>query len=268
MQLQNYQNYQNEQFIVGKGSIVTSNLCIPLHAIACLRIEGKKKMKLDIGLWLLIIGIFLMFIPSMRVFGAVFLCGGIVTCVCIFLVGYLQKYGLAIQLQSGATFTFWHSDLEFIKEIAEVIRKGFDDAAGITYIDMSKTKIVQKIKGDPSFLNFGTDNNFGDIITGDENSVEKNYYGKTDTSQTNMSVLSAKEWKELEHYFHIQAEELGTGHESYQACKKMEQYANKEDASGLSRFLNTVGKTILIPIIQKAAEYGVNELLRTLILLK
>lgn len=268
MQFQTQKNYHDEQFIVGKGSIVTNNLCIPLHSIAFLRIEGKKKQNIDKEIIALVIGVILMLIRPLRMFGILVFLFGILSFACIVCVNYLQKCGLVIQLQSGATFTFQHSDPEFIRQVAEVIRKGLDDALGVTYVDMSKTKIVQKINGDPSFFDFGSGNSFGDIVTGQHNEINKDYYDSVDNSNRNISIFNVEQWKKLENYFYMQAERLGPSHDSYKICKRMEQYSKEKDASGLSKFMKTIGKAAFVPIIEKATECGVNELLRTLLTLK
>ena len=41
MRLQNEICYKDENFIVGNGTIVTNNICIPLNAISIIKIEGN-----------------------------------------------------------------------------------------------------------------------------------------------------------------------------------------------------------------------------------
>lgn len=128
MQLQNEVRYKDESFYIGNGIFVTSDICIPLNAISTIKVKGKKTINLNLVLSMIAIGVLLLLIPSLRIAGCFIFACGLVTLGCLFLLRYLDKYGLVIQVNSGVSYLFEHEDLEFIRKIADIIRKGLDDS--------------------------------------------------------------------------------------------------------------------------------------------
>ena len=276
MRLHNEIRYKDENFIVGNGTIVTSNICIPLNAISIIKIEDKKKQSLRKAIITIIIGLLLCIIPLINFIGGVVLLCGIVILIKVTLENSLQKYGLVIQVHSGMSYIFEHHDLNFIRKIADVIRKGLDDTSGVTYISMGNSKIEHNYNGNPSFLSFGDNNTFGsgnifgsgntvgDVVMGDNSSITKKDSHDTIDSNNSEKIFSTEEWKKMEKYFEIRAEELGETSEAYQTCKRMQQYANKKDAHGLRAFMRKIGKSMLMIVLEKSTEYGIRSLLERL----
>lgn len=276
MRLQNEICYKDENFIVGNGTIVTNNICIPLNAISIIKIEDKKKQSLRKAIITMIIGLLLCIIPVINFIGGIVLLCGIITLIKLIWENSLQKYGLVIQVHSGMSYIFEHHDLNFIRKIADVIRKGLDDTSGVTYISMGNSKIEHNYNGNPSFLSFGDNNTFGsgnifgsgnavgDIVMGANGSIIKKDSHDTIDSNNSEKIFSTKEWEKMERYFQIRAEELGESNEAYQSCRRMQQYANKKDAQGLRTFMRIIGKSILTIVFGKATEYGIRSLLERL----
>ena len=262
MNLPNQLRYKDESLIIGKGTIISYNACIPLHAVSCIKIEGKKRKPLGKILVALIIGVVMLIIPVLRIFGGIVFSCAFLELVCTVIANYFGKCSLVIQTNSGTMLILEHPKIDFIKNVAEAIRKGLDDTAGVYYIHMKETKIVQKIKGNPSFYNFGKDNQFVDspiTINGGHHSYEENV-----VDSYNSSLFTDEEWEKLEHYFKLRAGELGEKAAAYNACKQMQQLSKEKNAKGLRKVMGAVGKEIVMAVIGSATEYGIAELLRRL----
>ena len=259
MKILNQARYKDENFIVGNGTLINKNICIPLQAISAIKIEGKKKLPLMGHIITALVGVAMMLIPILSMIGiAVFLIG-LISLIVTIAANYLQKYELVIQVHSGMMYILEHKDLDFIRKIADIVRKGIDDTTGVTYIKVGEEKIIQNFNGDPSFYNFGQNNNFDKIqIGGDNNTIND------ESNNTTSQGLTVDQWKKLEYYFRARAAEIGEANPAYQACKRMETCANQQDEKGLIRLIKMTGKTALPTIIEKASEYGVNGLFHIL----
>lgn len=265
MQLQNELRYKDESFYIGNGTFVTSDICIPLNAISTIKVQGKKTINLNLVLSMIAIGVLLLLIPSLRIAGCFIFACGLVTLGCLFLLRYLDKYGLVIQVNSGVSYLFEHEDLEFIRKIADIIRKGLDDSMkNTTFVDMSNSMIKPNFNGNPSFQNFGENNQFDNtMITGSTGEARKDSHDTI--SNTTVNAFSEEEWNKMETYFHKRAADLGEGNQAYLPCKKMELCARKKDLQGLWKLMKGIGKTTLVTVLEKMSESGVEAIFRKLI---
>lgn len=270
MRLQSEVRYKDENFIVGNGTIVTKNICIPLNAISIIKIEGKNKRPLGKTIITIIIGFILTLIPVIGLIGTIAFYYGLIKLVYLIIVNCLKKFGLVIQVHSGTSYVFEHKDIDFIRKIADVIRKGLDDTSSVTYISMGDSKIEHNFHGNPSFFVFGDGNTFGDMVMGGQNNITKQdshtSYDSHDTINSNntTNIFSSEEWEKMEQYFQLRAEQLGRSSEAYKPCKRMEQYAKQKDAHRLRQFMKTIGKPMLRVIVEKATEYGIGALFQKL----
>lgn len=266
MQLQNEVRYKDESFYIGNGTFITSNICIPLNAISVIKIVGKKETNLNQGFGMIVAGLLLLAIPMLRIIGTIVLVCGVVVLGCLILGNYLQKNGLVIQVNSGASFLFEHKDIEFIRKIADIIRKGLDDTMQhTTYVDMSNSMINSNFNGNPTFQDFGKHNKFKDTVISGSSGDSENRQKRDVNTYNQESGLSEEEWNRIEKYFHQRAEELGKTNHAYSSCKQMEQYARKKDVEGLSKLMKSVGKTALFSILGKISEFGVKEIIQKII---
>lgn len=263
MKLKREVRYNDRDLIVGNGTIITYNTCIPLNAVSAIQIRNRAKGSITKPIIMLIVGCVMAFIPTLSLIGGIIAFCGLALLLIQLWENSMQKYGLVIQVHAGTTFTFEHKDLSFIRKIADIIREALDDNAELTYIDMRRTEVQQNFKGKNSFYSLGENNSFGNVIIGDHNHYKEGSHDTTNSNNTTI-VLTVDDWNKLERYFRIRSEELGRDHQAYTACKEMERYAKQKDAKGLRKFFTSVGKGVLTAVLAKAAEYGLVEVFHKL----
>lgn len=266
MNLQGEAHYRDKDFIVGNGTILTYDRCISLHAVSMIKIQDKRKVSLTYPIIMIVLGLVMLFIPLLSLIGGVLIFfGGLIVALLLW-AAHMQMYGLEIVINTGAVCVFEHKDLEFIRKVADIIRKALDDCAVSTYIDMRGSKVKTNYVGG-DFYSFGKQNSFGDLIIGDDNRIEKESHNTTTINHAT-DVLTLEEWNRLERYFRIRGEELGNDHQAYPACKELEKYARNKDAKGMRAYLKSIGKTVFTAILTKATESGLAEIFRKLASIK
>lgn len=267
MNLQGEVRYRDKDFIVGNGTIITYDTCIPLHAVSAIKIKDKERLPMTWGIVMIVVGILLLVLPLVSFIGGILIVCGIILIAIRSWINSMQKYALVIQVHAGGLYIFEHADLGFIRKIADIIRQALDDGASITYINMRSTSVKQNFEGGSTFYSFGKNNSFGHVITGNDNTVEggvRNTINSNNTTNNTTMIFTADEWNKLESYFRKRGEELGKDHQAYAACKELETYARNKDAKGMRTFLKSVGKGVVTAVLAKATESGLAEIFHRL----
>ena len=261
MNLHGEVRYKDKDFIVGNGTIMTYDTCIPLHAVSVIKVRDKIKKPIANQIIILILGGIIQFVPLLSFIGLILVLYGVLSLAIRLWENYMQKYALVIQVHAGGVYIFEHKDVGFLRKIADIIRQALDDSASVTYIDMRRTSVKQNFKGGSSFYSFGENNSFGPVITGTDTTYNEGSHDTIISGNTSITI-TVDEWDKLERYFKTRGEELGRDHQAYPACKELEKYARKRDAKGMCEFLKSVGKGVLTAVLAKATESGLAEVFR------
>lgn len=267
----NAKKRKDECFYIGDGAIVMKDLCIPLDAISSIDVVETPKIAINAVIVFAILGIVLL-IPDngvIRILGVLMLLYAGTMGVIIYLAEKNKEHSLKIQVASGRIITFSSKDLNFLRELMEMIYKSIEDKGRITYVNMIKNNFTQNIEKIEAERIYQQNINSGNVIGGNwdmggNNSTFVNNGESASFSNMNngnVSILTRNEWNELENFFARRGREIGRAGLNYDACVKLQEFSRNRDAKGMKAFMKEIGGTVVKAILGAAAEGTVTALL-------
>ena len=258
---------KHKNFYIGYGAILMENMCIPLNSISIINIVESPKVPLLQYIILILFGIILLIPKSavLRILGVFVLILGLLLLAIVCWANQNREHMLRVQVHSGKIIIFSCRDIQFLRDLMEVICESIDDKKAKIFVNIEQQHINPNMR--EINMNILKDNNInignsvgGDMISNSKGTFVNSSQGisvSDNHTQKNVISISNQEWNRLETFFQRRKQELGNDNQNYTACVKLEEYTKSHDAVGMKKYMKMLGTIVMRDILGTTVEAAV-----------